>query len=126
MIQGSNAVVVVSRSEPDRIVAFRLGNAGGIVVGYGADEMLVASDLPALIPHTDEVVYLTGGEVASMTRDHVRFSRLDGTVVEKDRAHVTYDALSAVKGPYKHFMLKEINEQAEARLQQLEAGGNVS
>lgn len=123
-IQGSNAVVVLSRSEPGHMVAFRVGNAGGIVVGYGVDEMMVASDLPALIPHTNEVVYLTGGEVAFITRDSVKFSLLDGTVVTKDPKHVAYDALSAAKGPYEYFMLKEISEQAEAVLNAL--SGRVS
>ena len=59
-IQGANVVVAVSRSDPSKVAAFRLGNAGGVVVGYGEDEMLLASDLPALLPHTREVTYLTG------------------------------------------------------------------
>ena len=57
-IRGANAVAVLCRRDPDRIVAFRLGNAGGIVVGYGEEEMLLASDIPALLPHTRDVAYL--------------------------------------------------------------------
>ena len=113
-IRGANAVVAISRREPEKIVGFRLGNAGGIVVGYGEDEMLLASDLPALLPHTRRVVYLTGGEMVTVTREEASYRLLDGTPVEKTVSHVPYDALSAAKGEYKHFMLKEIHEQPEA------------
>ena len=123
-IHGANAVVVISRREPGTIVGVRLGNAGGIVVGYGDDEMLLASDLPALISHTRDVVYLDAGEMVSLTRDHAQYAKLDGTVVQKDVSHVPYDALSAAKGEYKHFMLKEIHEQPEAVINTLR--GRVS
>ena len=113
-IRGANAVVVLSAREPDKILAFRLGNAGGIVVGYREDEMLLASDLPALLPHTRDVVYLAGGQMVSLTQNGAQYSRLDGTPVDTTISHVTYDALSAAKGEYKHFMLKEIHEQPEA------------
>ncbi|MCI0437510.1 MAG: glutamine--fructose-6-phosphate aminotransferase, partial [Chloroflexi bacterium] len=62
-IRGANAIVVVSRRFPDRIVAVRLGNAGGIVVGYGNNEMVLASDIPAILPHTRDICYLAGGEM---------------------------------------------------------------
>ena len=120
-IRGANAVVVISTREPERIVAFRLGNAGGLVVGYGEGEMLLASDLPALLPHTREVAYLTGGEMVSLTRHDARYIRLDGAPVDKTPSHVSYDPLSAAKGEYKHFMLKEINEQPEAAINVLRA-----
>lgn len=113
-MRGANAVVAISRRDPNKIVAFRLGNAGGIVVGYGDDEMLVASDLSALIPHTRNVVYLAGGEVVCLTGADVAYSDLEGNVLEKQFQTVQYDALSAAKGEYKHFMLKEINEQPGA------------
>ena len=113
-IRGANAVVVISSREPDKIVGFRLGNAGGIVVGYGEDEMLVASDLPALLDHTRDVAYLAGGEIVTATKDEARYSLQDGTTVEKAVSRVPYEALSTAKGEYKHYMLKEINEQPEA------------
>ena len=113
-IRGANSVVVACKGEPEKLVAFRLGNAGGIVVGYGENEMLVASDLPALLPHTRRVAYLTGGEMVAVTQEEARYSLADGTPVEKSISHVPYDALSAVKGEYKHFMLKEIHDQPEA------------
>ena len=113
-IRGAHAVVVASRWEPGKLVAFRLGNAGGIVVGYGDGEMLLASDLPAVLPHTRRVAYLAGGEMVTATRVEASFSRLDGAPVNKTISDVPYNAVSAAKGEYKHFMLKEIHEQPEA------------
>ncbi len=123
-IRGANAIVALSKNEPDKIVAVRLGNAGGIVVGYGEDEMLLASDLPALLTHTRDVVYLTGGELATVTQAEARYSLLDGSPVEKVASRVPYDAVSVAKAPYPHFMLKEINEQPEVVIDALR--GRVS
>ena len=113
-IRGAHAVVAASRHEPGKIVAFRLGNAGGIVVGYGKNEMLLASDIPALLNHTKTVAYLGAGETVSITNNQVTYSLLDGTPVEKTPSQVSYDSLSAAKGNYPHFMIKEIHEQPEA------------
>ena len=123
-LRGANAVVVMSTSEPSNIVAFRLGNAGGIVVGYGDHEMLLASDLPALLPHTRDVAYLTGGDIVSLTQREARYSRLDGTPVEKAISHVPYYPLSVAKVEYRHSMLKEIDEQPQAVINSL--AGRVS
>ena len=123
-IRGANAVVVISRSEPDKIVGFRLGNAGGILVGYGDGEMLVASDLPALLPHTREVAYMSDGDMVSLTRLDAQYGRLDGTKVGKTTSHISYDPDSAAKGDYEHYMLKEISEQPEAVMNTLR--GRVS
>jgi glucosamine--fructose-6-phosphate aminotransferase (isomerizing) len=113
-IRGAHAVVVTCKRETGKIVAFRLGNAGGIVVGYGENEMFLASDLPALLPHTTRVAYLAGGEAVSATQTGAHYSRLDGTPLQKRSSHIPYDSVTAAKGNYKHFMLKEINEQPEA------------
>ena len=115
-LRGTNAVVIASNLEPSKLVAFRTGNAGGIVVGYGDDEMLLASDLPALLDHTRNVVYLANGELVSITPDGANYRQMDGTKVEKQPVAVPYDALSVAKGEYEHFMLKEIHEQPEAAL----------
>ena len=123
-LRGANAIVVISRREPDKIISFKLGNAGGIVVGYGEDEMLLASDLPALLPHTREVVYLGAGEMVVVTQKDVRYTDLDGNELEKSTLHMPYDALTAAKGEFKHFMLKEIHEQPEAIINALR--GRVS
>lgn len=115
-LRGTNAVVIASNIEPSKLVAFRLGNAGGIVVGYGEGEMLLASDLPALLSHTRRVAFLASGELVSTTPEETVYLRLDGTTVEKRPITVPYDAVSVAKGEYKHFMLKEIHEQPEAVL----------
>ncbi len=113
-IRGAHAVVVASSRDPGRLVAFRLGNAGGIVVGYGEGEMYLASDLPALLPYTKRVAYLAGGEAVSMTPEGASYTTMDGTAVSKRPVSVPLDAVTSAKGNYKHFMLKEINEQPEA------------
>lgn len=118
-IKGANAVVAISTRDAGKLVAFRLGNAGGLVVGYGEDELLLASDLPALLPHTREVAYLAGGEMVTLDDRTASYSDLDGAGVAKSRTHVAYDALSSGKGEYKHFMLKEIHEQPEAVINSL-------
>ena len=123
-LRGANAVAATSRNEPDTIVAVRLGNAGGVVVGYGDREMLIASDVPALLPHTHRVVYLVDGEMVTVTPQKAAYSRLDGAPVYKRAATVPYDTMSAAKGGYRHFMLKEIHEQPSAVIDAM--GGRIS
>ncbi len=113
-IRGASAVVVAAKRRPEELVAFRLGNAGGIVVGYADGETYLTSDLPALLPLTRTVDYLLGGELVTADRTGAKYTRLDGTTVEKTPTQVPYDAVAAAKGEYKHFMLKEIHEQPEA------------
>ncbi|MDA1189157.1 MAG: glutamine--fructose-6-phosphate transaminase (isomerizing) [Chloroflexi bacterium] len=113
-LRGAHAVVVASSREPKKLVAFRVGNAGGIVVGYGEGEMFLASDLPALVGHTRKVAYLAAGESVAITPDGAKYTLLDGTGIKKQTMLSPHDQVSAVKGPYKHFMLKEIYEQPEA------------
>ncbi|MGC8838975.1 MAG: glutamine--fructose-6-phosphate transaminase (isomerizing), partial [Anaerolineae bacterium] len=111
-VKGAHGIVVLSADHPDRLVAARLGNAGGVVVGVGQGEMFVASDLPALLEHTRRVYFLEHGEMAVVTEGGAQFLRLDGSPVEKALHEVPWDPVSAAKGPYRHFMQKEIHEQA--------------
>ncbi len=113
-IEGAHAIVVLSSHEPDKLVAARLGNAGGVTVGLGRDEMFVASDIPAILEHTQQVIHLDHGEMAVVTAAGARFTTLDGAEVHKEALHIPWDPVSAVKGPYRHFMQKEIYEQAQA------------
>jgi glucosamine--fructose-6-phosphate aminotransferase (isomerizing) len=113
-ISGAHAVVVMSSLEPDKLVAARLGHAGGVTIGVGKDEMFIASDIPAILPHTREMIHLEDGEVAIVTAQGARFVDLDGGAVEKVSHTFPWDPVSAVKGKYRHFMQKEIYEQAEA------------
>ena len=112
-IEGAHAIVVMSKREPGRILAARVGNAGGVVVGYGDGEMFVSSDLAALLNETQRVAFLADGEIACVTRDGAEYVRLDGVPVEKRPQVVPFDPISAAKGAYKHFMAKEIAEQPQ-------------
>lgn len=113
-LEGSQAIVAMSAREPGAIVAARLGNAGGIVIGYGDGEMLVASDLAAVLPHTQEVVFLADGQVARVEAAGVRYADRSGAPIELTVRRVPIDPVSALKGDYPHFMLKEIMEQPES------------
>jgi glucosamine--fructose-6-phosphate aminotransferase (isomerizing) len=113
-IEGAHGIVVMSSLEPDKVVAARLGNAGGVCVGVGQGEMFVASDIPAILEHTQEMIHLESGELAVVTAAGARFLDLDGNPVHKVSHIVPWDPVSAVKGEYRHFMQKEIYEQAEA------------
>jgi glucosamine--fructose-6-phosphate aminotransferase (isomerizing) len=115
-LDGAHAIVAMSRSEPGTLVAARVGNAGGVVIGYGGGENFLASDLPALLPHTRRVGFLNDGEVAQLTATSVCYQGPDDRSMEKEPQDVPYDPVSAAKGHYKHFMLKEIMEQPESIL----------
>ena len=114
LLQGSQAVVVMATAEPDRLIVTRIGNAGGVTLGLGDDEMFIASDMPAIVEHTRRVVYLESRQMAVVTRTGYRVTTLDGSVVRPDVHVVPFDAVSAEKGEYKHFMQKEIHEQGRA------------
>ena len=115
-LRGAHAILAVSRDEPGRLVAARVGNAGGLVIGDGDGESFVASDLAALLPHTRRVRFLDPGEVADVRAHGVRFLDAAGNAVEKAVEVQPYDPVAAVKGRYRHFMLKEIHEQPEGVL----------
>ena len=110
-LRGGNAVVALARREPGRLVAARLGNAGGIVVGLGEGETFVASDVPAILDYTQRMLFLEDRELAVITAGGARISRLDGTPIERQPTVVAWDPVAAAKGDFKHFMQKEIYEQ---------------
>jgi glucosamine--fructose-6-phosphate aminotransferase (isomerizing) len=115
-LEGAHAIVAMSRSDPGTLVAARVGNAGGVVIGHGGGENFLASDLPAILPHTRRVVFLNDREVARVTAAGASYWNRQGQPLEKEPQEVPYDPVSAAKGHHKHFMLKEIMEQPEAVL----------
>ncbi len=113
-IKGAHGIVVMSSREPDKLVAARLGNAGGVVLGLGEGETFVASDMPAILEHTRRVAFLEDSQMAVVTREGFRCTTLDGHPLEKEIHTIPWDPVSAAKGKYKHFMQKEIYEQARS------------
>jgi glucosamine--fructose-6-phosphate aminotransferase (isomerizing) len=112
-VQGSYAVGVVAAVAPDRLVVAKQG-AGSVVVGLGEGEMFVASDIPAILPHTRDVIILEDDEVAVVRADGLALTTTAGRVVERAPVRVRWDPIMAEKGGYRHFMLKEIHEQPRA------------
>ncbi len=113
-IHGANVVVLLSADEPDKVVAARIGNAGGVVVGLGEGENFLASDTPAIMDHTRRVVFLESRQMSVMTRQAVHIETLDGAEVKPQIHAVSWDPIAAEKGEYRHFMQKEIHEQVQA------------
>jgi glucosamine--fructose-6-phosphate aminotransferase (isomerizing) len=113
-VKGANAFVFVSSREPDRLVAARIGNAGGITVGVGEGEMFVASDIPAILEHTRDMIFLEDRQLAVVTWDGVQVTALTGEPVAAEVYTIPWDPVAAAKGPYRHFMQKEIYEQARS------------
>ena len=113
-IRGANVIVLMSADEPDKIVTARIGNAGGVVLGLGEGENYVASDTPAIMEHTRNVIFLESRQMAVVTRTEVVIETLDGTTVKPHVHTVSWDPVAAEKGEYRHFMQKEIHEQVRA------------
>jgi glutamine---fructose-6-phosphate transaminase (isomerizing) len=111
-LRGMFAIVIVSVEDPEKIVAVR--NGPPIVIGLGQDEFFVASDIPAILSHTRDVVFLADEEMAVITRSGVQFTDYFGRAVSKTTQRVLWDPIAAEKGGHKHFMLKEIFEQPTA------------
>ena len=113
-LKGAHGIVLLSTREMDKIVTARIGNAGGVVVGFGEGEMFVASDMPAILEHTRQMVFLESGQVGVITRDGLEVKTLDGEPVVFEEHIVPWDPVAAEKGEYRHFMHKEIHEQVRS------------
>jgi glucosamine--fructose-6-phosphate aminotransferase (isomerizing) len=122
-LKGANAVVLISADQPDRIVCARVGNAGGITLGIGKGEMFIASDIPAILEYTRQVVFLESRQMAEVTAGGYQVTDLEGRALAPVITTIAWDPVSAVKGEYKHFMQKEIFEQPRALIDTL--GGRV-
>ncbi|MCC6799779.1 MAG: glutamine--fructose-6-phosphate transaminase (isomerizing) [Anaerolineae bacterium] len=122
-LRGAHAIVVLSADDPDRLVAVRIGNAGGVALGLGDGEMFIASDIPAILEHTRRMVFLESRQMATVTRDAYHVQTLDGAPVDAEVHAIAWDPVSAARGEFKHFMQKEIHEQARALTDTL--GGRI-
>ena len=112
-VQGSYAIGVVAAAAPDRLVVAKHG-AGSVVIGLGQGETFVASDIPAILAYTRDMIILEDEELAVVTADGVELTTLEGRPVERAPVRISWDPIMAEKGGYRHFMLKEIYEQPRA------------
>jgi glutamine---fructose-6-phosphate transaminase (isomerizing) len=112
-LRGAYAIGVISDREPDTLVTAKTG-AGGVVIGLGDNEYFIASDIPAILSHTRDIIVLEDDEMAVVGRGGVQLSTLAGRPVERPVTRIVWDPIMAEKGGYRHFMLKEIYEQPRA------------
>ncbi|MBT8082561.1 MAG: glutamine--fructose-6-phosphate transaminase (isomerizing) [Gammaproteobacteria bacterium] len=110
--KGAYALLVIDAEDPGRIVVSRV--ASPLVIGLGLGENFVASGAPALLPVTQRFIFLEQGDIAEIKREEVRIFDDRGELVEREVHETNWDAESAEKGPYRHYMLKEIFEQPSA------------
>ncbi|MCU0480813.1 MAG: glutamine--fructose-6-phosphate transaminase (isomerizing) [Anaerolineae bacterium] len=122
-LRGAHAIVIISKHHPDMMVAVRIGNAGGVALGLGDNENFIASDIPAILEHTRKMIFLESLQLAVLYQDSYQVFNLNGEEIHPPVHTIAWDPVSAVKGEYKHFMQKEIAEQARSITDTL--GGRV-
>lgn len=111
-LKGSYALGIISSRNPNQIIAIRKDSP--LVIGLGENESFIASDVPAILNYTKEIIYLDNGELAILDGSNVTLYNENGEKINKDSTMITWTAESAEKGGYAHFTLKEINEQPKA------------
>jgi len=111
-LRGAYAVCILNEREPGVMIAAKLGSP--MVVGLGSGEFFVASDIPAILAHTREMVFMEDGEMVVFHDGTAAFSTISGAPLDKKARHIDWSPLMAEKGGYRHFMLKEIHEQPRA------------
>lgn len=108
-VRGAYAIVVIHADHPNLLVAAK--TASPLIVALGENENFVASDVPAILNHTRNIVYLEDGELVVLSKEKAEFYNLDGDKIEKKVSKIEWNITAAEKGGYEHFMLKEIHEQ---------------
>ena len=108
-LKGSFALGIISSHAPDILVAARMGSP--VVVGLGKGENYIASDIPALLEYTKDIVFIEDNEMIVLTKDSVSITTFDGAKIDREPTHIAWDITQAQKGGYRHFMLKEIYDQ---------------
>ncbi len=116
-LRGAFALVIVSKKEPNKIVAAR--NASPLVLGIGCGESMLASDIPALLPYTRDVVVMEENTIAVLTEEKIEILDGEGRQLPVQPQHIEWDLASAERGGFEHFMLKEIHEQPKVITQTL-------
>ena len=111
-VEGTYGIAVMSMRHPGEMIVARRGSP--LVIGIGEREVVVASDVSAIVAHTRQVIYLKDGDVASVSPDGVNIYSLDAVPVSRELKEIEFDAGAVEKGGYEHFMLKEIHEQPDA------------
>ena len=111
-IEGSYALGIVCSDEPDKLIGAR--NESPLIVGVGNGENFIASDVPAILKHTNKIIYLDNNEIAVLTKNKVEIKDKNGKILNKKISHIGWNFELAEKAGYKHFMLKEIHEQPRA------------
>jgi glucosamine--fructose-6-phosphate aminotransferase (isomerizing) len=111
-LHGAYAVCILNEAQPDTLIAAKLGSP--MVVGLGTGEFFAASDIPAILAYTREMVFMEDGEMVVFRGGRATFSTIAGTLLDKKARHIDWSPMMAEKGGYKHFMLKEIHEQPRA------------
>ncbi|HQP00030.1 MAG TPA: glutamine--fructose-6-phosphate transaminase (isomerizing) [Caldisericia bacterium] len=110
-LRGSFALAILSKKERDKIIAVR--KESPLIVGVGKNENFLASDIPALLPHTKNIVILKDGEIALITKDEIKIFDMEGNQIGIEKMEVNWSLEQSEKKGYKHFMLKEIMEEGE-------------
>jgi len=117
-LKGAYALAIIAKSDPQRLIAARMGCP--LLIGVGDDEAFVASDVSAVVAHTRRIVYLEEGDVAEVKRDGLRVFDATGAAVQRKEQLSGVSLASLELGPYRHFMQKEIHEQPRAIADTLE------
>ncbi len=113
-LRGAHGVVAFTKTEPDKLVAARIGNAGGVVIGLGENETYIASDLPAILEHTRRMIFLESHQMAVVTTHGAEVWTLEGEPLTPEIQSIPWDPVAAEKGEFRHFMHKEIHEQVRS------------
>ena len=111
-VEGSYALGIVFSDHPDELYAVRKDSP--LIVGHTKDGSIIASDVPAVLKYTRDVVFIENEEIVRMTREEMEFFNVDEESIEKETVHIDWDVNAAEKGGYEHFMLKEMYEQPKA------------
>jgi len=112
ILEGAFALAVIHKNEPDRLIVARRGSP--LVIGIGIGEHFIASDIAAMLPVTNRFIYLEDGDVADISRNELKIFDAEGNSVVREVKHSKQTSDSSDKGPYRHYMMKEIFEQPQA------------